>query len=92
MAGKVSKAKPITFEEGLEQLEMLAGKMEEGNLPLHELMATYEEGAKLAAVLRAELDQAQARMMEIKMTQGEKPAPFDIVEQTSPPRLLHTEE
>jgi len=81
MAGKVSKPKERTFEKRLEQLEALAEKMEQGNLALHELMAAFEEGAKLAAGLRAELEQAQVRMMEIKATQGEKLKPSGVVEQ-----------
>lgn len=91
MAGKVSKPKEKTFEERLEQLEALAEKMEQGNLHLYELMAAYEEGAKLAAGLRAELEQVQARMMEIKLAQGEKPIPSGVVEQGSLPAPLEAE-
>ncbi|MCL1855050.1 MAG: exodeoxyribonuclease VII small subunit [Clostridia bacterium] len=83
MAGKVTKPNEVPFEERLEQLENIAGKMEQGNLPLHELVAAYEEGAKLAAGLREELDRVQARMMEIKLTQGERPEPSDAIDQAS---------
>jgi len=93
MAGKVTKPKEIPFEKRLEQLEALAKKMEQGNLPLHELMTAFEEGTMLASGLRAELEQAQARMMEIKIVQGEKPKPSPpvTVEQGSLPNLLEAD-
>ncbi|MEA5016483.1 MAG: exodeoxyribonuclease VII small subunit [Candidatus Limiplasma sp.] len=87
MAGKVSKAKQeaVSFEERLEQLEGLAQKMEQGNLPLHELLQDYEEGMRLSAGLQAELAQARARMMEIKQNggAGQKPQPSELGQQAS---------
>ncbi len=87
MAGKVSKAKKeaVSFEERLEQLEGLAQKMEQGNLPLHELLQSYEEGMKLSAGLQAELAQAKARMMEIKQNGGadQQPIPSQVARQAS---------
>ena len=61
-----TKAKPASFEERLEKLEALAQKMEQGALPLEELLRNYEEGLKLSQTLETELAQARARMMEVK--------------------------
>lgn len=87
MAAKVSKAQEnsLSFEERLEKLETLAQRMEQGNLPLHELLKDYEEGMKLSATLQGELNQAKARMMEIKLGGGPeaKPQPSDVARQAS---------
>jgi len=56
----------MSFEERLEKLEALAQKMEQGALPLEDLLRNYEEGLKLSQALVAELEQARARMMEVK--------------------------
>jgi exodeoxyribonuclease VII small subunit len=56
----------MSFEERLEKLEALAQKMEQDALPLEALLQNYEEGIKLSQALEAELEQARARMMEVK--------------------------
>lgn len=91
MAGKVAKPKtssPIqapSFEERLEELEALAEKMEQGNLPLHELLKDYEAGLKLSKALEEELEKAQARMQEVKEGKGGSPelVPSQVVSQGS---------
>ena len=60
------KAKELSFEEGLAQLEALAERMERGDLPLDDLLAAYEEGAQLAKTLQGRLEQAKARLSEVK--------------------------
>lgn len=40
--------KKINFESALKRLEEIAAKMEEGKLPLDELVKLYEEGVKLS--------------------------------------------
>ena len=64
MAAK--EKKPMSFEQRLEKLEVLAQKMEQGAYPLEELLQDYEEGLALSGSLEAELEQARARMMEVK--------------------------
>ena len=64
MATKTEKV--MSFEERLEKLELLAEKMEQGSLPLEVLLRNYEEGLKLSQALEADLEQARARMMEVK--------------------------
>ena len=61
------KKKVPTFEEGLERLEVIAGQMERGELPLDELLKLYEEGMKLSNELTQKLDAASSRMMEVRL-------------------------
>lgn len=83
MAAK--KTKTLSFEEGLERLEQIAGEMERNELPLDELLKLYEEGMKLSGELNRKLENTTSRMMEIKLGHdGEvKAVPSDIVCQQS---------
>ena len=85
MAEKGKKAKDLSFEQRLEQLEALAGKLEEGELPLRELMQTYEEGMQLSRALEGELEAAQARMLEVKQGKDGQPktVPSQVAQQAS---------
>jgi exodeoxyribonuclease VII small subunit len=65
MTAKKKSAEP-TFEDELARLETLAEQMEQGGLPLDELMAAYEEGAKLVKTLQGQLSRAKARLNEVK--------------------------
>lgn len=60
------KRKALRFEDRLEQLEKLTEKMEEGSLGLEELLDLYEKGVALSNGLQKELEQAQARLLELK--------------------------
>lgn len=60
----MAEKKP-SFEEDLMKLEALADKMEQGELPLEQLMDAYEQGAKLAKSLDARLKTAAARLYEV---------------------------
>ena len=57
--------KKPSFEEDLQKLEALADKMEQGELPLEQLMDDYEQGAKLAKSLDERLKTAAARLYEV---------------------------
>ena len=83
MAAK--KTKILTFEEGLERLEQIAGQMERNELPLDELLKLYEEGMKLSGELNQKLENTTSRMMEIRLGRnGEANAvPTDIACQQS---------
>lgn len=82
---KVSKEAKLSFEERLERLEALAEKMEQGQLPLEEMLADYEAGLKLSAQLTSELEKARARMLEVKAGKGGAPVaePSQVVSQGS---------
>ena len=58
--------KEPTFEQSLAKLEELAEKMESSELSLAELMKDYETGTRLAEALKAQLEQAQAQLKEVR--------------------------
>ena len=60
------KSTEAGFEQKLDLLEGLVKKMEEGGMQLEDLMASYEQGIKLAQGLSQELDQAQAKLLRLK--------------------------
>ena len=55
------KSAKIDFETGLAALEVLVSRME-GEMPLEEAMAAYEEGMKLHTALSAQLDASEKRL------------------------------
>ena len=69
MTAKKKSGEP-TFEENLAGLEALADRLEQGELPLNELMEACEEGAKLTRTLQEQLNRAKARLNEVKADHG----------------------
>ncbi len=55
------KENSMTFEEGLAALEALVASLE-GEMPLEDAMAAYEEGMKLAAALGKQLDASEKKL------------------------------
>ncbi len=47
---------PATYEAALEELELLIGQIESGQLPLEQLLAGYERGAQLLSFCRGKLE------------------------------------
>lgn len=64
---KLQSAQEPSFEVELTRLEALAERMENGELPLDELMAAFEEGNTIACGLQARLEKAKARLQEVKV-------------------------
>lgn len=50
------------FEKTLSKLEEIVRRLEEGNLPLEESLALYEEGKKLAKICQERLEEARGRI------------------------------
>jgi len=86
MTAKKKNGEP-TFEQELARLEALAEKMEQGELPLDDLMAAYEEGARLAGTLTQRLNVARARLSEVKAGKNGAPevAPSGVATQEDAP-------
>ena len=55
----------ITFEEGIEKLENVVTRLENGDLPLDESFKAFEEGTKLAKTLKKMLDDGDKRIREL---------------------------
>ncbi|MCX8125189.1 MAG: exodeoxyribonuclease VII small subunit [Spirochaetes bacterium] len=56
------KAKKLTFEEALEELETIASKLESGELTLEQSIQFYERGVQLAQFCRQKLEEAERKI------------------------------
>ncbi len=57
---------PTTFEDALSRLESIVDSMEQGQVPLAELISRYEEGTKLLKVCEARLKDAELKIDQLK--------------------------
>ena len=65
--------KTLSFEEKLQQVQEMTGKIESGILPLEESVKEYERGMKILGELTAELDGMNRRLTVLqngKETEG----------------------
>jgi exodeoxyribonuclease VII small subunit len=62
------------FEQRLERLEHLAGRLREGSIPLEEAVALFEEGMKLSTSLEKDLSRLERR---VEILTQEPAAPGD---------------
>jgi exodeoxyribonuclease VII small subunit len=58
-------AEPLSIEQAMERLETLVREMETGQMPLEELIRSYEEGVKLATLCQEKLDAAAKKIQII---------------------------
>ena len=63
---KIEELKKLPFEKALELLEETVAKMEAGNLPLEEMMKTFEEGRILAALCGEKLKSVEKKIEILK--------------------------
>ncbi|MFQ3670744.1 MAG: exodeoxyribonuclease VII small subunit [Verrucomicrobiia bacterium] len=59
---KVTKREELSFEEAVERLEELVTRMESGEMPLEEILTTYEEGMSLVAKCSEKLAAAEKKI------------------------------
>ena len=66
------------FEESLKQLESIVAQLERGDLPLEESIKLFEDGIRLSAVCKQELDNAEGKVqILLKQRDGTlQPEPF----------------
>ncbi len=57
--------KKLSYEEASSKLESIIEAMEDGSIPLAELVAQFEEGAKLLKVCQNELKQAELKIQKL---------------------------
>ena len=67
--------KEMTFEQKMARLEESVAKLEKGEAQLSDSLALFEEGTRLAAACRMELDQAEQQV--VKLMKGEDGAPVE---------------
>lgn len=62
----------LTFEEAMNELEVLVRRLEEGRMPLEESVGAYERGMALKKICEAKLQAAKLKVDQIvKDAQGE---------------------
>ena len=68
----------MTFEQAMEELESLVGKLQSGKIPLDEAVSKYEEGKKKVQFCKRKLQEAKEKIVslddasEASPTQGEE--------------------
>lgn len=75
------ESEPITFEESIERLEALIEAMENGEIPLAELVTKFEEGSKLLRYCQRQLKDAELKI-DILNRKTDEPEPFELVEES----------
>jgi len=60
------KTAKLSFEAALTRLETIVDSMEQGEVPLAELLAKYEEGSKLLKVCESRLKDAELKIEKLK--------------------------
>lgn len=67
-----ANAENMQFEEALKKLEEIVNEMESGELTLEQMIARYEEGAKLARICQERLSEAELKIQQLdKKLSGE---------------------
>jgi len=54
-----------TFEEALKRLEVIVERMEQGDLPLDESLALFQEGIALSRICTGQLNEADERVRKL---------------------------
>ena len=67
--------KKATFEENMTRLEEIVTRLEKGDVPLSQSLSLFEEGTRLAAVCRTELDKAEQQV--VRLMKGPDGAPIE---------------
>jgi exodeoxyribonuclease VII small subunit len=66
-----AKKEVPTFEKSVERLESLIQAMENGDTPLADLVAKFEEGSKLLNHCQARLKEAELKIEQLNLKTGE---------------------
>ena len=64
---------PATYEAALQELERLTSDLESGQLPLDQLLASYQRGAQLLAFCKGKLEAVES---QIKVLEGTELKPW----------------
>lgn len=70
MPAKKEETTP-SFEASLERLEALIEAMENGDIPLADLVAKFEEGSKLLKMCQSQLKTAELKIEQLNLKTGE---------------------
>ncbi len=77
---KESAPPSLSFEQSMERLTHIVEKLEEGDLPLEQSLALFEEGVRLSRLAQERLDAAQQRIERLLTVDAQgrsRTAPFE---------------
>ncbi|MDQ8193468.1 exodeoxyribonuclease VII small subunit [Coraliomargarita sp. SDUM461004] len=66
-----AKKEEPTFEQSVERLEALIAAMENGDTPLADLVAKFEEGSKLLKQCQVQLKEAELKIEKLNIKTGQ---------------------
>lgn len=66
----MEKEKAMTFEEAMEQLEVIVDKLEEGDVPLEEAISIYKKGMELSRLCHDKLKQVEEQLTQVLTEDG----------------------
>lgn len=63
-------SKEKKFEENLADLEVIVQKLENGDVPLEEVISEFQKGMQLSKELQKTLDQAEKTLVKVMQADG----------------------
>lgn len=69
----VNSNQPASFEQAMQELELLVAQMEAGELPLEASVAAYKRGSELVKFCSGQLDKVD---QQVKLLEGDMLKPF----------------
>jgi exodeoxyribonuclease VII small subunit len=73
----------ITFEQGYEELKRIVARLDDPELPIHEMFEGFRRGKGLEKALRAYLQEREGELAELE--EGNNLAEFEIVASSAGP-------
>ncbi|WP_210365871.1 exodeoxyribonuclease VII small subunit [Bacillus sp. REN3] len=70
----------LTFEQAMDQLEMIVEKLEEGDVPLEEAISIYKKGMELSKLCHDKLKNVEDQLAQI-ITEDGRTESFSINEE-----------
>lgn len=62
----------LTFEEAMDQLEVIVQRLEEGDIPLEEALNMYKKGMELSKLCHDKLKNAEEQLTKVLTDDGEE--------------------
>lgn len=79
-------AERITFEQGYEELKRIVARLDDPELPIHEMFEGFRRGKGLEKTLRAYLQEREGELADLE--QGNNLAEFEIVAASGAPQSV----
>jgi exodeoxyribonuclease VII small subunit len=65
------ESEPLSYEDAIERLESLIEALEDGDIPLHDLVEKFEQGSNLLKLCQSHLKEAEAKIEKLNTQTGE---------------------